>query len=1278
MQHASTSRSLVRREVASYFLDNPLTWIHAGELGRALGRPSQVVGRHLVSLEDTKVLESRVVGRRREFRLAVDLKSSAARELRTQIGTVEPRPRSDSRLDDSGSNDTIVRSSPGAVEPSTRHPLHFEDLDPTAFEDLVRDLLSRQRGWRSLVAIGRVGADEGTDIEGVEWVGIPPGTSPESVPTNTPTHSWRIQVKRHRSLGPAALRRIVDAMAAPGTVPWHGLLVATSADLTPAARRTFIRAAHEAGVVEPELWTRSFLEDELRRPENAVLLRRFFGLGHGVEGTVAKPPALEASPGQSIPLLGRDDELRRLQHGSGDWIILGRPGVGKTRLAYEAGALRFVSHAADAEVSDSIRMRRPRRIVVDDAGLEPERLDMLLDLRRTGMAFDVIAIGWPEHQATIRQRLKEASEIKLDLLERPEMDEIVRLLGVDDYFLRGEILRQAEGRPGWAVAIAAAARNGDIESVVSGRGLMDQVEPILRRVSRDPEATLAVVGVLSALGPASADDFADIADFLRLSAPELQHALNDAATSGIIERNGDGPRERWEIRPNALRYSIVVRRFFDLSIPAVGIDAVVARWPERRSMVLRAVIRAAAAGSTGARQRIEAWLGANVADPSVLAEYAALDETAARRAVRLALKGSSTGAVEVLKAAAGRFALREAIVALLDIGAGDDRPMHSHPDHPIRVLGDLATRVFPNGRTSFALREPFLRVANVWLDDQPTPERQVAWARLVCRVLQPTAEGTWMQLGSSRTAQLMGGFESPENLRRVSGELWPQVATRLASLESIALVELIEVVDSWLRLARGMAGAFGVTPRQEHQTIAHDLSAAMLDAFSVCATNRPAVGLKLRRTARLIRARVRVALPAEFRMLTWDLWRSWKSVDRRAGPLLERMGEGWAAEPPQDVMARLVLWRSEAALAGGTLVPAVYFAMRGLAKHADDLDSYIEAAFEAGLCGEAQGLLQTALLSVSDVPDWLDRAITGPCRTAALLAAVAEGSPLPISRWAIQRLKEEDADLVDAVLRRPDGKSLAAALLEHPVPKVRGRTALEFQIGSLRHGVALDPNLYDAWANAFLDAIAPAPSDHAEFRVREILSELSREDPDLAERWLSRRLDDLGWDAFHFAIPYQADAIFRRLPVENRERLARRFADAPFKSALFPYLLAGDPGLLERLLADSILDVGDVLLAFSSIGDDFEERRDIVQALTPTLIENGATPESIAGTAYSGTWMGEESKRYSRLIELFTQMASNGNEAIASVGRAGVAVFEDERAGALLHERRERVVGLDR
>lgn len=57
----------------------------------------------------------------------------------------------------------------------TLGPIHFEDLDPRRFEDLVRELAYDFRDWQSIEATGRSGSDDGFDIRAYERTdpGIP-------------------------------------------------------------------------------------------------------------------------------------------------------------------------------------------------------------------------------------------------------------------------------------------------------------------------------------------------------------------------------------------------------------------------------------------------------------------------------------------------------------------------------------------------------------------------------------------------------------------------------------------------------------------------------------------------------------------------------------------------------------------------------------------------------------------------------------------------------------------------------------------------------------------------------------------------------------------------------------------------------------------------------------------------------------------------------------------------------------------------------------------------
>jgi hypothetical protein len=102
----------------------------------------------------------------------------------------------------------------------TLNPLHFEDLEPHRFEDLIRQLIYDFRNWRSLEALGRSGSDEGIDIRGIELTGVSEREWEEEQDgeedyqlwvrdTEPEERLWIIQCKRERSIGPQKVRSII-------------------------------------------------------------------------------------------------------------------------------------------------------------------------------------------------------------------------------------------------------------------------------------------------------------------------------------------------------------------------------------------------------------------------------------------------------------------------------------------------------------------------------------------------------------------------------------------------------------------------------------------------------------------------------------------------------------------------------------------------------------------------------------------------------------------------------------------------------------------------------------------------------------------------------------------------------------------------------------------------------------------------------------------------------------------------------------------------------------
>lgn len=169
----------------------------------------------------------------------------------------------------------------------TLNPLHFEDLEPHRFEDLVRQLIYDFRQWRSLEATGRAGSDEGMDIRAIEKVDIQEAIdeneeideeSTAVKEATTKNRLWIIQCKRKSNISPKEVRGIIlDNISQQKEIP-YGYILAASCDFSKKARDAFKEECIKNGLGEYYIWGKSEVEDQLFLPKNDHLLFAYFGI----------------------------------------------------------------------------------------------------------------------------------------------------------------------------------------------------------------------------------------------------------------------------------------------------------------------------------------------------------------------------------------------------------------------------------------------------------------------------------------------------------------------------------------------------------------------------------------------------------------------------------------------------------------------------------------------------------------------------------------------------------------------------------------------------------------------------------------------------------------------------------------------------------------------------------------------------------------------------------------------------------------------------------------
>jgi hypothetical protein len=169
----------------------------------------------------------------------------------------------------------------------TISPLHFEDLEPHRFEDLVRQLVYDFRTWSSIEAVGRLGSDQGIDIRATERITFAETILEEDVDEGEEQfiksampqdRIWIIQCKRERRIGPTKIEKIVSSNLSRQDETPYGYILAAACDFSKAARDAFRKVVVAYGIEEFYLLGKAELEDMLFLPRNDHLLFAYFGI----------------------------------------------------------------------------------------------------------------------------------------------------------------------------------------------------------------------------------------------------------------------------------------------------------------------------------------------------------------------------------------------------------------------------------------------------------------------------------------------------------------------------------------------------------------------------------------------------------------------------------------------------------------------------------------------------------------------------------------------------------------------------------------------------------------------------------------------------------------------------------------------------------------------------------------------------------------------------------------------------------------------------------------
>lgn len=893
--------------------------------------------------------------------------------------------------------------------------------------------------------------------------------------------------------------------------------------------------------------------------------------------------------------------------------------------------------------------------------------------------------------------LRTARHVTLDLLEQVHVDQILQAMGIKRLIPRHEILSQAAGRPGWAVALGdLLVSSRDPTDLLNGRALRGEVHRYLRR--RNLGEAIELLAVISALGGVGQDELDDLARESRTARSNLVGQLTGAARSGLIDidhswRSGRTQRS-YLVRPPMLAYGLIAECVFEADVPSFDLEHLADRWPEHRSAIATAAIEAARLDIDDARivaerlydRAIEELTVRSAGGPDLAHSFGRLDRDAARHVLdRLTGSFDSALAAEhsnpayvvspFVSVAVGLAAwkLPQTVHLMLDAALVDHREApSSFPNHPLREISELITKFHPELPTARGMPTFLAAAAASWLGDDPDEGRWLAWAHAAAAAINPRRSGAFTQPGEPMSVTLFETVASIDESVEVVDETWPLVVGSLSGAPSSSLLVVLRSVELWLQIGAGFDQPFGSEHPPDLVENTAQVGRRLLGDLVPHMQGHPGVSARAQSIAKRCSVEIEVAVPHPLDAFIIEpaSGGEWRRDATAATVRIQEAVDGWPEDAPSGAVGRLVGLRRELEIAGPRWPAAVRIACEAIAQQVEDLAPWLNASLELGLFPDAEPFVTAYRRRHGALTDALiGRSMAEPTARFAIVRRVLSDVDAKTHevRCVVEKLGASDAPLLEELTYTDDLRDRVREILVEAAPTVRAAMAVAMAAELVVDEDWTPGDLEEDWLRA-LDDVGRRASDHAEdglFRY------VARRHPARLIELLRAALPANDEDIWTGHGPPQAmfDAL-RELPPGSKVSLLGTDLGRAARDRILDGILGPDLGWVPEAIDRGLLTVEE---AIDHIGRS--DRRPSFEDIARLAIPRGVEPERVAQLALSGSWTGDRSNWYQSSADMFGGMAESDEADVAAVGRAGKEYFLQLAEEARRKEKRQRILG---
>lgn len=596
---------------------------------------------------------------------------------------------------------------------------------------------------------------------------------------------------------------------------------------------------------------------------------------------------------RSKVVIGRDTERNWLRETPGDKLIVGPPGIGKTFLLreyVEEGRGLFLRSSNSEDIRRAISKLSPAAIVIENAHVYLDEIDLLRGIRaESPRHFDIVADCWPGGHNVVAERMgiRKSACLELKQVTDQQIVEIARdcIEQPTAPFLH-MLVDQSNGFPGRAALLIEACigeKNEDLESFWKGERLAQSIRSVLTDLMG--KHAIRVLACF-AIGGRTGITLELVGSTLQMSIAEVQQTVNELAMGGIVAVT---TKNRIVVIPRMIRGVLVRDHFF--GIAPISTEPFLEDW-ETLAATVETIIQARVVGASISFQELKK-LAENANSLDVWRAFVHISGTHAGYVLEHKPELLSQLARDLLQVIP-----HQAITELLSLADGDERPLNSNTDHPLRKISDWAKSGYP-GRDALKRRR---LVLDAFLEAIENSEQFDHACKLLEIVVDIRYESVDQEPGESDQFCVRSSAGTITDLLQIA-HFWPEILVAISKHRISDWRPLLAAIRCWFTTLLRSRGRVS----EEQYSAIKSSAASILPPLAVMARGRPGILGALSEVAAIHDCELQFDISPNFEtvfpqdVLADEINEARYEECKRDA---QKLGELWSKREPKDVVTK--------------------------------------------------------------------------------------------------------------------------------------------------------------------------------------------------------------------------------------------------------------------------------------------------------------------------------------------------------------------------------------